>query len=113
MKKIIVLILSIFLITGCGNKMNKQDLQSIIDSNNYVIIDVRTQEEYNEGHLVDAVNIPYEEVGENVFDKNKTILVYCKSGKRSKIAYDTLVKQGYQVYDLGAYESITQFEKEK
>ena len=113
MKKIIVLILSIFLITGCGNKMNKQDLQSIIDSNNYVIIDVRTQEEYNEGHLVNAVNIPYEEVGENVFDKNKTILVYCKSGKRSKIAYDTLVKQGYQVYDLGAYESITQFEKEK
>ena len=113
MKKIIVLILFIFLISGCGNKMNKQDLQSIIDSNNYVIIDVRTQEEYNEGHLVNAVNIPYEEVGENVFDKSKTILVYCKSGRRSKIAYDTLVKQGYQVYDLGAYESITQFEKEK
>ena len=110
MKKILVIVLSILILGGC-NKVNN-DLQSIIDENNYVIVDVRTKDEYNEGHLKDSINIPYDEIEENVFDKSKTILVYCKSGARSKKAYNSLKKMGYKAYDLGAYDSIDKVEKE-
>ena len=113
MKKIIVLLLGILILGGCSSTNTKEDLQQIINDNNYIIIDVRTTEEFNEGHLKDALNIPYEEIGENIFEKDKTLLVYCKSGKRSKIAYDTLIKNGYKAYDLGAYDKITEFEKVK
>ena len=75
--------------------------------NNYEIIDVRTSSEYATGHVKGAINIPYDEIDENTkLDKNKTILVYCKSGKRSSIAFETLKKLGFKVYDLGAYETI-------
>ena len=110
MKKIIVLLLSILIIGGC-NKV-KDDLQTIISENNYTIVDVRTKEEYEEGHLVNAINIPYDEIEENVFAKDRTILVYCKSGQRSKKAYESLKKMGYKAYDLGAYDKIDKFEKE-
>ena len=61
----------------------------------------------------DAINIPVDNIVENAnkLDKNKTIIVYCKSGKRSASAYTTLKGLGFKVYDLGAYESITKFEK--
>jgi len=51
--------------------------------------------------------MPYDQIDNSVsFDKNKTILVYCKSGRRSSIAKESLEKLGYTVYDLGAYENI-------
>jgi len=88
------------------------EVQKIKEENNYIIVDVRTPEEYQEGHLANSINIPYDTIDENVnLDKNKTILVYCKSGIRSKNAYDNLTNLGYKVYDLGAYEKITEFEK--
>ena len=96
---------------GCDKKENK--LQEIINENNYIIVDVRTPDEYNEGHLKDAINIPVDEIEENIFDKTKTILVYCKSGYRSKTAYNSLTKMGYSAYDMGAYDNITEFEKVK
>ena len=99
MKKILI-ILTIIILTGCGNKK--------VTANKTV----RTKEEYEEGHVKDAINIPYDEINENIkLDKNKTIMVYCKSGKRSSIAYATLKDLGYDVYDLGAYASLT-LEKE-
>ncbi len=113
MKKILI-ILTIILLTGCGNKKEiaTQTLDQIIESNNYQIVDVRTKEEYDEGHVKGAINIPYDEIDENTnLNKNKTIMVYCKSGKRSSIAYNTLKNLGYDVYDLGAYSSIN-LEKE-
>jgi len=114
MKKIIVLLLSILVLGGCSNKNSQQELQQIIDDNNYIVIDVRAKDEYDEGHIKDAINIPYDELSENDnFDINKTLLVYCKSGKRSKIAYDKLKSYGYKVYDLGAYETIDKLEKVK
>ena len=89
-------------------------LQTIIDESNYIIVDVRTQEEYDEGHIKDSINIPYDTINENTeLDKSKTILVYCKSGKRSSIAESNLTNLGYKVYNLGAYESIDKFEKVK
>ena len=65
----------------------------------YIIIDARTQSEYDEGHIPGAILIPEYEIAsraENeLLDKNQLILVYCRSGRRSKIAAEELVKLGY------------------
>ena len=102
-------------ITGCGSKKistGNQELDDAINSGKYTIVDVRTTSEYNEGHVKEAINIPYDRIDENVkLDKNNTIIVYCKSGERSKKAAATLKDLGFKVIDLGAYESIT-LEKE-
>lgn len=83
------------------------ELDSIISENNYIVLDVRTKEEYVSGHVIDSLNIPYDEINENTnLDKSKTILVYCRSGVRSKKAKDTLVSLGYKVYDMGAFSNV-------
>ena len=111
MKIIIVLFISLIL-CGCETKKDvnvahNNELKEILLENNYVIVDVRTADEFNGGHIKDALNIPYDEINESTeLDKGKTIMVYCKSGNRSKKAYDILVKMGYDVYDLGAFDSI-------
>lgn len=116
----IFIILISFILVGCSSDSEKLDnnsssddrLNSVIRENNYIVVDVRTSEEYSEGHVVGSINIPYDEIDENVeLDKSKTILVYCKSGRRSSIAYQTLTDLGYDVLDLGAYESVS-LEKE-
>ena len=110
MKKIFYLLLIVFVLVGCGKTKSKLD--EILSKNNYIIVDVRTDEEYNASHVKGAINIPYDEIDENVnLDKSKTILVYCKSGTRSNIAYNTLTSLGYDVYDMGAFDNIT-LEKE-
>ena len=67
--------------------------------NDIIILDVREQYEYDEGHIPNAILIPYTEIegkAESMLpDKNKEILVYCRSGRRSKIAAESLVKLGY------------------
>ena len=90
MKKLfITLIISIFLI-GCSNGSGI-DYKKLILENDFVIVDVRTKEEYELGHIEKAINIPYDELDENVdLDKERIIFVYCKSGNRSKIAYNIL-----------------------
>jgi len=106
MKKIFLLLLLVFVIAGCGEK-EKSELDKILEEKNYIILDVRTLEEFYNGHLENAINMPYDQIDNSVsFDKNKTILVYCKSGRRSSIAKESLEKLGYTVYDLGAYENI-------
>ena len=75
-------------------------------SENYIILDVRTQEEYAQGHIPNAILIPdyeIEEKAETVLkDKNQLILVYCRSGRRSKLASEILVKLGYtNIYEFG------------
>lgn len=87
-------------------------LDEVLNNGNYVILDVRTEEEFNTGHIKDSLNIPYDEIDENInLDKNKVILVYCRSGVRSKKAYSSLKSLGYKVIDMGSYESIN-LEKE-
>ena len=65
----------------------------------YIILDVRTQEEYDQGHIPGAIVISYEEIEEKaeevLTDKDQLILVYCRSGRRSKIAAEALVELGY------------------
>lgn len=77
-----------------------QQAKEMMDTrSNYIILDTRTQEEYDEGHIPGAILIPYDEIlqkAESVLtDKNQLILVYCRSGRRSKLASEDLVKLGY------------------
>ena len=111
MKIIVILFISLIL-CGCETKKEiknnpNNELKEILLTDNYIIVDVRTKEEYNEGHVKDALNIPYDEINESIeLDKTKTVMVYCKSGNRSKIAEDKLINLGYDVYDLGAFDNI-------
>ena len=72
----------------------------------YIILDVRTIEEYKEGHIPNAICVPNETIGENAMeelpDKEQVIFVYCRSGNRSKQAATKLAEQGYtKVYEFG------------
>ena len=74
--------------------------KALMDSESgYIIIDARTQSEYDEGHIPVAILIPEYEIADRAEkelpDKNQLILVYCRSGRRSKIAAEELVKLGY------------------
>ncbi len=111
MKKLFLIILAMLLLAACGqNKENireavyvnitAQQAKEIMDTETgYVILDTRTQEEYDEGHIPGAILIPYDEIlqkAEGVLtDKDQLILVYCRSGRRSKLAAEDLVKLGY------------------
>ncbi len=111
--KVLIILLVSFFVVGCGNKtpkysnLTKEEITQVMAEKEYIILDVRTKEEYEKGHLVDSINYPYDEINETIeLDKDKNIFVYCQSGNRSKMAFNTLKKLGYKVYDLGAFESI-------
>lgn len=76
-----------------------------------MLVDVRTPEEYAEGHLPEAINIPFEQIVE-VFakqgiTKDTPVVVYCRSGRRSGIAKESLDNAGYQaVYNGGGYDTL-------
>ena len=76
------------------------EAKALMDSESgYIIIDARTQEEYDEGYIPGAILIPEYEIADRAEkelpDKDQLILVYCRSGRRSKIAAEELVKLGY------------------
>ena len=83
------------------------DIVKIMDENkDYVIVDVRTPDEYKEGHIPNAINIPNEIINETVYnklkDKNQLILIYCRSGSRSRQAAYKMQKLGYtNLVDFG------------
>ena len=99
------------MLTACGQNIENdqgavyvnitaEEAKEIIDSEEgYIILDVRTQEEYDEGHIPGAILIPYtqieEKANEMLLDKDQLILVYCRSGRRSKIAAEALAELGY------------------
>ena len=74
-------------------------LQIMNENTDYIILDVRTIAEYNEGHIPNAICIPNETIGNNTIselpDKEQLILIYCRSGNRSKQAAEKLKKLGY------------------
>ena len=83
-----------------------------------VIIDVRTETEWNNGHIEGAILIPYETIGERigtvVKDKSNRIYLYCRSGRRSGIAKEILEKIGYKdVLNLGSLENAAKMMKSK
>ena len=82
----------------------KEVFEIIIEEKDYLILDVRTPEEYAEGHLEGAKLIPVSELEDklNEIPKDKPVVVYCRSGRRSATAADILVENGFsQVYDMG------------
>ena len=81
-------------------QISQQQAKQIMDSEDeYVIIDSRTEEEFAQGHIRDAILIPEYEIAaraeKEIKDKDTLILVYCRSGRRSKIASQELVNLGY------------------
>jgi phage shock protein E len=88
------------------------------DSVKPLIIDVRTEDEWNSGHIEGAILIPYDLIEDRIRtvakDKSKRIYVYCRSGRRSKIAKESLEKLGYRdVVDLGSLEDAAKTMKLK
>ena len=87
--------------------VSMDDIVKIMDENkDYVIVDVRTPDEYKEGHIPNAINIPNETINETVYnklkDKNQLILIYCRSGSRSRQAAYKMQKLGYtNLVDFG------------
>ena len=112
-KKIAIILLLTISLFGCSVKEENKDMKTNLDykeimkEKEYIIIDVRTKEEYTESHIKSSINIPYDEINKDSnIDKDKVVFVYCRSGVRSKKANDTLKNLGYEVYDLGAFNSI-------
>ena len=119
MKKLIIILLSIILLSGCESEKEISDEVAMINNitginevnklidDGAVLIDVRTNEEFNENHIEGAINIPYDKILKDIpSSKDKSIIVYCRSGARSFAAAPTLVNNGYlNVYDLGSIEN--------
>ena len=108
LKKLILMILSTALFTSCSSSENTVSFRQISmdeavkmmkDGKDYIILDVRRPDEYAEGHIPGAINVPNEEIGATEIpelpSKSQLILVYCRSGRRSKEASEKLVKLGY------------------
>ena len=104
----ILISISLFGLTACQGGDNNatyeqitpQEAKKIMDTEkDYIIVDARTEEEFADGHIENAILIPEYEIAERAEkelpDKNGLILVYCRSGRRSKIASEELVKLGY------------------
>jgi rhodanese-related sulfurtransferase len=120
MKKLFWIVLAALLLTACGQNREEtkpteetpntqeavymnitaQEAKEIMDrEEGYVILDTRAQEEYDEGHIPGAILIPHDEILQKaeslLTDKDQLILVYCRSGRRSKLAAEDLQKLGY------------------
>lgn len=78
-----------------------QKIEEFNNSDNAVLLDVRTSEEYNEGHIKNSENIPLSKIENYTTDKQKTIYVYCRSGARSGNAARILASKGYNVINAG------------
>ena len=108
MKRILPVLLAVLLLIGCAvpseettyRQISMDDAIAMMEEESgYIILDVRTPEEFAEKHIPGAINIPNETIGTTEIpelpDKDQLILVYCRSGNRSKQASEKLVKSGY------------------
>ncbi|MDR0782825.1 MAG: rhodanese-like domain-containing protein [Propionibacteriaceae bacterium] len=115
---VVALIAGLGLFGGCSSssgaeyhKITPEDAKAIMDGTEpYILLDVRTWPEFVDSHIKGATLLPVDELGarakEELPDKDELIIVYCRTGGRSKNAANELVKLGYtQVYDLGGIQS--------
>ena len=120
MRKFMPFLLALLLLTGCAapveqgagyRQISMDEAVAMMDEeSNYIILDVRTPEEFSERHIPGAINIPNETIGTaqipELPDKEQLILVYCRSGNRSKQASEKLVKLGYtNIVEFGGINS--------
>ena len=108
------LLLPFLLLTGCGGaaggsyqQISQEDAKEMMDTEEVVILDVREQSEYDSGHIPGAVLLPVGTINEDtaaaaIPEKDSTVLVYCRSGNRSKTAAAALAELGYTgIYEFG------------
>ena len=122
MSRLFPIALLFFFLTGCAasaeqkNSFRQVSMDEAISmmekESNYIILDVRTPEEFSEKHIPNAINIPNETIGTadlpDLPDKDQLILVYCRSGNRSKQASEKLVKLGYtNIVEFGGINDWT------
>lgn len=123
MKKVLILVFVMLLVSGCGNKEeNKVEVKSIVKKeavekidNGAILIDVRSASEYASGHIDGAINIDVNSIlnlkGELEYNnrniaKTTVVILYCRSGNRSLQAANKLIELGYtNVYDLGSIDN--------
>ena len=116
MKKLLTTILSataiIFPLTTSANTTHKLEQSAVQpEKAKGIWIDVRSVEEFNSGHLQNAVNIPHDQIIEGIkavsSDKNALINLYCRSGRRAEVALNELKKAGYtNVTNHGSYDDL-------
>ena len=117
MKRIFVIsVIIIFCLCGCGtdSKLNSDGTidyvyaKELMINENAILVDVRSEDEYNEGHIDGALLLPVDSINEDsasevIESKDSTVIVYCRSGNRSSQALQILNDLGYEnVYNLGA-----------
>ena len=121
MKRIIPILMTLLLLSGCATQSAEKTYRQITmeeaitmmeEESGYIILDVRTAQEYSEKHIPGAINIPNETIGTEDIpelpDKEQLILVYCRSGNRSKQASEKLVKLGYtNIVEFGGINDWT------
>ena len=116
MKKIFPLFLLLALLTGCGStaentgtytQISQEKAKEMMNKQDVVILDVREQDEYDSGHIKGAVLLPVGTINEAsaaaiIKSKDTVVLVYCRSGNRSKTASQALADLGYtNIYEFG------------
>ena len=121
-KRLLPFVLSLMLLSSCGNAGSSSSgyrqismdeaVKMMRDEKDYIILDARRPDEYAEGHIPGAINVPNEEIGTaeiaELPDKSQLILVYCRSGRRSKEASEKLVKLGYtNIVEFGGINDWT------
>ena len=119
MKRIIPILMALLLLSGCATQSAKKTYRQLTmeeavtmleEETGYTILDVRTAQEYSEKHIPGAINIANKSIGTEDIpelpDKDQLILVYCRSGNRSKQASEKLVKLGYtNIVEIGGINS--------
>ena len=119
MKRFIPLLMALLFLSGCGAVSAEKTYRQITmeeavtmmeEETEYIILDVRTAEEYSEKHIPGAINIANEVIGTEDIpelpDKDQLILVYCRSGNRNKQASEKLAKLGYtNIVEIGGINS--------
>ena len=119
---VLIILMAALILTGCGpsadnkktyRQVSPEEAAAMMEKEtDYIILDVRTQEEYETAHIPGAICIPNETIGTGDIpqlpDKDQLILVYCRSGNRSKQASEKLAKQGYaNIVEFGGINSWT------
>ena len=114
MKRMTPLLLPLLLLTGCGGasadsyqQITQEEAKEMMDAQEVILLDVREQDEYDSGHIPGAVLLPVGTIDEDtaaevIPEKDSTVLVYCRSGNRSKTASAALAELGYTaIYEFG------------